>query len=173
MLVKRYFVDICDQCIQLEGEQCNNPHCVFCRRSMSEVGEILDQTLIRPVVDGQRIEVLQVGAPQVELYVFDLVAHLERQRAFSQQTFGPGQRTQGVLDHIRKELVEIEASPSDLSEWIDVVLLALDGACRAGFSSQEIASALGAKQTRNEARTWPDWRTADPNKAIQHTKASE
>lgn len=61
---------------------------------------------------------------------FDLVKHLRRQRAFSLHTFGPGHRTQGVLNHIRKELTELEAEPLELSEWIDVVLLALDGAWR-------------------------------------------
>lgn len=33
----------------------------------------------------------------------DLEQHLLRQRAFSRATFGPGARTQGVLDYIRKE----------------------------------------------------------------------
>ncbi|MCZ7655551.1 MAG: DUF550 domain-containing protein [Rhodocyclaceae bacterium] len=54
---------------------------------------------------------------------YDLVAHLHRQREFSARTSGPGARTAGVLDHIRKELAEIEAKPADLTEWIDVVLL--------------------------------------------------
>jgi hypothetical protein len=48
----------------------------------------------------------------------ELVEYLSRQRAFSERTFGPGSRTSGVLDHICKELREIEAKPHDLSEWI-------------------------------------------------------
>lgn len=104
------------------------------------------------------------------LDAMDLVAHLHRQRAFSARAFGPGTRTAGVLDHIRKELKEIEAKPDDLSEWIDVVLLACDGAWRQGYSPERIAEALAAKLARNEARTWPDWRTADPNKAIEHVR---
>lgn len=100
----------------------------------------------------------------------DLVKHLNRQRVFSETTFGPGPRTQGVLDHIRKELKEIEKEPADLYEWVDVILLALDGAWRAGHEPREICRAIEAKQTRNEQRVWPDWRTADPNKAIQHVK---
>ena len=100
----------------------------------------------------------------------DLVKHLHSQRSFSERTFGPGTRTAGVCDHIRKELVEIEAAPSDLNEWVDVVLLALDGAWRAGFEPEEIAAAIEAKQTKNEARKWPDWRTAEPGKAIEHIK---
>lgn len=100
----------------------------------------------------------------------DLVKHLHRQRDFSRKTFGPGNRAQGVVDHIRKELREIEADPSDLSEWIDVVLLALDGAWRQGYEPEEIAAALDAKQTKNEGRKWPDWRTAEPGKAIEHVR---
>ena len=102
---------------------------------------------------------------------YDLVAHLHRQRAFSERTFGPGHRTKGVLDHIRKELREIENAPTDLCEWIDVALLAFDGAWRAGYSADEIAAAFAAKQIRNEARQWPDWRTADPDKAIEHNRS--
>jgi hypothetical protein len=101
---------------------------------------------------------------------FDLVAHLYRQREFSARTFGPGDRAAGVVDHIRKELTEIEDAPHDLSEWIDVVLLALDGAWRQGYTPERITEALAAKQAKNEARQWPDWRTAEPGKAIQHVR---
>ena len=104
---------------------------------------------------------------------FDLVAHLHRQRAFSERTFGPGARTAGVLDHIRKELAEVEAAPGDVTEWVDLVILALDGAWRAGHQPQAIVDALVAKQERNEGRTWPDWRTADPSKAIEHDRSGE
>ena len=101
---------------------------------------------------------------------FDFRAHLARQREWSGKTFGPGPRTQGVIDHIRKELGEIEADPSDIAEWIDVVILALDGAWRAGYSPDQIIAALAGKQAKNEARDWPDWRTSDPNKAIEHVR---
>lgn len=100
-------------------------------------------------------------------------AHLDRQREWSTATFGPGDRTQGVLDHIRKELVEIEESPDDPSEWADVVILAFDGAWRAGIEAQEIIDAIHAKQAKNEARTWPDWRTAEPGKAIEHDRTMD
>lgn len=104
---------------------------------------------------------------------FDLVAHLERQRAFSLKTFGPGTRAAGVIDHIRKELREIEDDPTDVEEWIDVIILALDGAWRAGFEPARIVEAIVAKQTKNEKRRWPDWRTADPDKAIEHDRSGE
>lgn len=94
--------------------------------------------------------------------------HLANQRAWSHATFGPGDRLHGVLDHIRKELKEIEADPTDVTEWVDVIILAFDGAWRAGWEPQQIIDAIKAKQARNEARTWPDWRTAAPDKAIEH-----
>jgi hypothetical protein len=31
--------------------------------------------------------------------------------------------------------------------------------------------ALKAKQTKNENREWPDWRTAAPGKAIEHIRS--
>jgi len=101
---------------------------------------------------------------------FDLLTHLVHQREWSEKTFGPGARTQGVIDHIRKELIEIEAAPGDLSEWIDVVILALDGAWRSGAGPDSIINALTVKQTKNEARAWPDWRTAQAGRAIEHVR---
>lgn len=97
-------------------------------------------------------------------------AHLERQREWSERTFGPGPRTLGVIDHIRKELVEIQCDPGDPSEWIDVVILALDGAWRAGWEPQQIIDAIKTKQATNEARQWPDWRTASADHAIEHVR---
>lgn len=101
---------------------------------------------------------------------YDLVAHLYRQRAFSRATFGPGMRTEGVTDHIRKELEEVLKEPDDIYEWVDLILLALDGAWRSDHSPEEIVTAMEAKQSKNELRDWPDWRTADPNAAIEHVR---
>lgn len=103
--------------------------------------------------------------------MFDLDAHLKRQIQFSLKAFGPGPRSKGVVDHIRKELKEIEQEPFDLAEWIDVVMLGLDGAwCCGPHSPEEICAALAAKLSKNEKRDWPDWRTADPDKAIEHVR---
>jgi len=99
-------------------------------------------------------------------------AHLLRQHSFSQQTFGPGSRLAGVLDHIRKELVEVEAEPQDMSEWADLVILAFDGALRQGHDPQKLLDAIQAKQTKNEGRVWPDWRTQPADRAIEHVRES-
>lgn len=104
---------------------------------------------------------------------YDLVDHIEQQHDFSLRTFGPGKRTNGLIDHIKKELVEIGNDPADLMEWVDVILLGIDGAWRAGHEPQQIAQALHDKLEHNKARDWPDWRTTDPDKAIEHVRTEQ
>ena len=84
-----------------------------------------------------------------------LAAYITRQEEWSAKTFGHGVRTKGITAHIRKELLEIEAAPHDVEEWVDVVILALDGAWRAGYSPEQICAALDAKQAKNFQRTYP------------------
>ena len=100
----------------------------------------------------------------------DLINYLNDQIEFSRKTFGPGDRTEGILDHIRKELKEIEADTCDLEEWIDVIMLAFDGAWRIGFTPNEICQMLQHKLDKNIKRDWPDWRTSEPGKAIEHVR---
>lgn len=97
--------------------------------------------------------------------------HIERQRHWSIGAFGPGRRTGGIVQHIRKELLEIEAEPLSL-EWIDVIILAFDGAWRAGYSPEQIIAAIKRKQTINEQRKWPDWRLLSEDVAIEHDRGA-
>jgi hypothetical protein len=99
---------------------------------------------------------------------FDLVNHIILQREWSMRVFGPNKWVSSLLDHIRKELLEIEANPSDLMEWVDVILLAIDGAWRQGFTPEQIAAAIAAKQRLNEMRKYPDWKMHPQDKAIEH-----
>lgn len=111
----------------------------------------------------------------------DLKQHLIRQMAFSHATFGPGERTNGVVDHIKKELAEVQAANGESEEWVDVVILALDGLTRRlaycngerrdpGEVAAMACRMIEGKQSRNEARTWPDWRTQSKDKAIEHVR---
>lgn len=102
---------------------------------------------------------------------FSLLWHLNRQHAHSLATFGPVSRgTKGVIAHIRKELEEIEADPSDTMEWIDVILLALDGAMRAGLTPKAVITKLVEKQLINERREWPDWKTLPDDAPVEHVR---
>lgn len=96
----------------------------------------------------------------------DLYRHL----GWSISTFGPGPRLEGCINHLRKELDEILASPDDLSEWADALHLLFDGALRRGFTPAQIFDAFRAKQVTNESRTWPDWRTVPADSAIEHDR---
>lgn len=115
----------------------------------------------------------------------DLRQHLLRQMAFSHSTFGPGTRTKGVTDHIQKELKEVLDANGDSAEWVDVVILALDGLTRQlaycngakdgdrhdpNHVAEIACNMIEGKQSRNEARLWPDWRTTDQDKAIEHVR---
>lgn len=115
----------------------------------------------------------------------DLKQHLLRQMAFSHATFGPGRRTKGVIDHIRKELIEVEQSNGSAEEWIDVVILALEGLTRSlafftedgarhpEYAVNRACELLLDKQRRNEARRWPDWRTMSADEAIEHDRSGD
>ncbi|MCW5711289.1 dATP/dGTP pyrophosphohydrolase domain-containing protein [Shinella sp.] len=102
-----------------------------------------------------------------------LEAYYARQIEWSRETFGPALRTKGVIDHIRKELTEIEREPHDLSEWIDVVILAMDGFWRHGGKAEDLMPALLAEQQKNMARVWPDWRTMSEDSAIEHDRSRD
>jgi hypothetical protein len=65
-MTRDYTVQICDPCILLEGAQCHDPECIFCRRTMTEVGKLLDVLLIRPIVDGKRLNLTDVNPVCVE-----------------------------------------------------------------------------------------------------------
>ena len=84
----------------------------------------------------------------------NLVDYLDIQREWSEIVFGEGPRVEGVCKHIEKELKEVRADPTDVVEWVDIVILALDGAWRAGFSPQQVCDAMITKQKVNIGRDW-------------------
>lgn len=83
-----------------------------------------------------------------------IIDYLEKHIAWSLATFGAGQKANSILAHIEKELAEIRQEPRNLEEWIDVIILGFDGAWRAGYTPQEIVSALQLKQAVNFNRRW-------------------
>ena len=99
----------------------------------------------------------------------DLFDHLKRQWAWSLKTFGPVRRTLGVTRHIEKEIAEIREKPEDLSEWVDVIILAMDGYWRHGGKPEELLMHMQAKQDKNFARQWPSPTSED--EAVEHVRA--
>lgn len=76
--------------------------------------------------------------------------------------FGPMGRdyTEGILDHIRIKCEEARfADGRDVEEWVDIVILAIGGALRTGFSPEIITEAISSKMDIDEA-----------GKAIKHIK---
>jgi hypothetical protein len=111
----------------------------------------------------------------------DFEAFALRKAAHSRAAFGPKQTDEGILDHLTKEMDELRAAerPGDKRrEWVDIFMLGLDGLMRSflreGYttarSAAEAVHAIRTKQTELEMREWPDWRTIDADKAIEHVK---
>lgn len=100
----------------------------------------------------------------------DIAEYVRRQMEWSRVVFGPGRRTEGVLKHIEKEVQEVRRSPTDL-EWIDIVILALDGAWRAGYTPEQIADALAYKQAKNMRREWPS--PVSEDEPVEHVRGKE
>jgi hypothetical protein len=102
--------------------------------------------------------------------------YVRRHLEWGHTTFGTpadGRGPLGPLDHLHKELSEIAEDPTDLWEWTDAIILSIDGFLRAGGKPTMVLPMLFAKQDKNAARDWPDWRTMDPNKAIEHVRTRE
>ena len=100
----------------------------------------------------------------------NLIDYLKRQIEWSGRTFGYSPRAVGITRHIERELIEIRAAPRDLTEWVDVVILALDGAWRAGYTAEQIADALGMKQADNMVRDWPPVGSCKDDEPTEHIR---
>ena len=71
---------------------------------------------------------------------------------------------------MQKEIEEIKRKPKDLSEWCDVIILALDGAWRQGFTPYEICKGLIAKQAKNFERNWGDAVNKPDDEPVEHVR---
>lgn len=167
-------VDSTGQCLIVGEYQC---------AGMQEPQQVLRTTRYRIVrQDDVKLPVLVVYETEDSRTCWRVSDSLEtvmaRHAEWSLRTFGPGRRLGGILKHIRKELAEIEADPDDPTEWIDLAVLALDGALRIGFNrprpgmmpATELAARILAKYLRNARRQWPDWRLTSQDQPIEHVR---
>ncbi len=126
----------------------------------------------------------------------DFHQHLARQCAVSREKFGPNERREGVIAHIKEELQEIKEAETQAdvcNEWADVCILGMDGLLRAvrewlralfnadfphyvnGEPTNEYVAAVALdiildKQAKNELRDFGNWRDASGDKPINHKR---
>lgn len=106
----------------------------------------------------------------------DFLMTLKQQQSFSVKTFGPtnSDRLEGCCKHIEKEVGEVRnGSYIDLEEWIDIMILAADGAMRIGYTPEQVLEAYDEKIAKNMRRTWPDWRSGMAGQPIEHDRSGE
>jgi hypothetical protein len=111
-------------------------------------------------------------SPTIDI-TFSLWNYLNKQMLWSANAFGPGPRTEGILKHMAKEADEVRQDPTNLEEWVDLIILAFDGAWRSGHTANEIVEALEAKQQKLVLRKYPDWRLTTEDQAIEHDRSQE
>jgi hypothetical protein len=72
---------------------------------------------------------------------------------FTEKTF-PDATARSKALHMAEEAQEAAADPADVLEWADCMILLLDAARKAGFSTDDIFQAVLKKMDINKQRTW-------------------
>lgn len=99
----------------------------------------------------------------------DIRKFIEDYGVFSDKAFGVGKRSVGITEHLKKEINELELDPNDPFEWVDVILLGMDGLRRLGYTPEQITNFLEEKFNINKKRIWPS--SKDENLALTHKKS--
>ena len=73
--------------------------------------------------------------------------------AFTDVTF-PKATARSKALHMSEEAKEAADDPSDILEWADCMILLLDGARKAGYSTQDIYAGVLRKMEINKNRRW-------------------
>jgi hypothetical protein len=91
---------------------------------------------------------------------------------WSQRVFGSDQKRGpiGPLKHLEKEAKEAQASPQDIKEYADCLLLVFDAARRAGFKPGQLLQAAQVKLGQNKCRQWP---TPVDDEPVEHVRESD
>lgn len=98
------------------------------------------------------------------------------QQDWSEKTFGPASHRGplGPLKHLAKEAVEAQDAVGKegyLEELADCLFLLVDATWRSGYWTSDLISEAFKKLDKNKEREWGDWRTKDPNAAIEHVRS--
>jgi hypothetical protein len=111
-------------------------------------GEPMQPIMLLPCND-----FFQPGYDNAPVTVLDFEQMENERFAWSVETF-PGSTTQSALDHLKDEIKEIEAEPTDLTEYADSLALIMEAAGRAGFTSRQVLIAYRDKMEINRGRKW-------------------
>jgi len=121
----------------------------------------------------------------------------EKHCLWSKKTFGPTENRSidGVIEHIRKELDEVQEAAKELTEnqsspvgsfsgaverqkltsqftleVADIIILAMELAHVMGVGASHMCAMLTKKQDVNSMREWPDIDDQEPGKPIEHVR---
>ena len=95
-----------------------------------------------------------------------IAEYIVDQRNFSKRTF-KNSNCNSVVAHIKKEIEEVQANPYDLMEWIDIIILSLDGYWRAGGDPFSFMDLMERKLEINKNRKWG---VPDKDGVVEHLK---
>lgn len=97
----------------------------------------------------------------------DINKWTEFQNEFSEWAFETfkGQKIDGKLKHMKKEIDEIIENPDDIIEWADVMLLFLNASKQQGLDMDQILDACKEKFEIIKKR---EWQEPDEDGTIQH-----
>ncbi len=85
---------------------------------------------------------------------FNIKEFFDTKLAWSRDTYGD-LSSKTIIDHLHKEIIEASYDPKDILEWVDIILLAIDGAGRfANADGATFVEALKKKFEINRKRTW-------------------
>ena len=72
---------------------------------------------------------------------------------FTEKTF-PDATPRSKALHMAEEAIEAANDPQDILEWADCMILLLDAARKAGYSTSDIYDGVLRKMEINKTRTW-------------------
>ena len=125
-----------------------------------------DQKLSAGIYEQCKFEVMDI-LDYVENYKGELQTLQDDVSEWSNATFGPGQRTDGMIAHLAREVQELKESPTTLSEYADCLMLLIDAAGSVGFNMDDLVKATFEKLEINKKRKWGP---ANEDGSIEHVE---
>ena len=91
----------------------------------------------------------------------------DQQGLWADETFGYGRKPRLILNHLKREVEEAIADPTDPIEYADCLLLLLDAARNAGIDGDQLIEYAYDKLKIN---TSPKWGSPNEDGSIEHIR---